>query len=111
TVLFAVPRIFNRIYDGVNKQMSQKPAFIRNLFRAGIKNATRKTKGDSLGVLSGMSLSLADKIIFSKIREKFGGKLRYAVSGSAALSTEVAEFIDALGINVYEGYGLTETSP
>jgi long-chain acyl-CoA synthetase len=58
-----------------------------------------------------MALSLADKLIFSKIRQKLGGRLKYAISGSAALSTEVAEFIDAIGIDVYEGYGLTETSP
>ncbi|MCC6216059.1 MAG: long-chain fatty acid--CoA ligase [Polyangiaceae bacterium] len=111
SILFAVPRIFNRIYDGVNKQMTEKPGFIQSLFRSGIRTATRKNRGESVGVLDGIGLSLADKVIFSKIREKFGGRLKYAVSGSAALSKEVAEFIDALGIEVYEGYGLTETSP
>ncbi|MGE0321427.1 MAG: long-chain fatty acid--CoA ligase [Polyangiaceae bacterium] len=111
TVLFAVPRIFNRIYDGVNKQMSEKPGFIQGLFRSGIKNATRKNAGESLGMFEGMGLGLADKIIFNKIREKFGGRLKYAISGSAALDKTVAEFVDALGIMVYEGYGLTETSP
>jgi long-chain acyl-CoA synthetase len=111
TILFAVPRIFNRIYDGVNKQMTEKPGFIRSLFHSGIRNATKKNRGEDVSVLGGIGLGLADKIIFSKIREKFGGRLKYAVSGSAALSREVAEFIDALGIEVYEGYGLTETSP
>lgn len=111
TVLFAVPRIFNRIYDGVNKQMSEKPGFIQSLFRSGIKNATRKNAGESLGMMEGMGLALADKIIFNKIRDKFGGRLKYAISGSAALDKTVAEFVDALGIMVYEGYGLTETSP
>jgi long-chain acyl-CoA synthetase len=111
TILFAVPRIFNRIYDGVNKQMTEKPGFIQSLFKNGIKNATKKSNGGEIGVMAGMGLSLADKLIFSKIRQKFGGRLRFAVSGSAALSKEVAEFIDALGIEVYEGYGLTETSP
>ena len=111
TVLLAVPRIFNRIYDGVNKQMEAKPGPIRKLFKAGIANATRRGKGEKLGLVDGIVLGLADKIIFTKIREKFGGRLKYAISGSAALSKEVAEFIDALGITVYEGYGLTETSP
>jgi len=111
TILFAVPRIFNRIYDGVNKQMTEKPGFIQSLFRNGIKNQTLKARGEDVGVWAGMGISLADKLIFSKIRAKFGGRLKYAVSGSAALSKEVAEFIDALGIEVYEGYGLTETSP
>ena len=111
TILFAVPRIFNRIYDGVNKQMTEKPGFIQSLFRNAVKNRTKKGRGEDVGVWAGMGISIADSIIFSKIRQKFGGRLKYAVSGSAALSKEVAEFIDALGIEVYEGYGLTETSP
>lgn len=111
TILFAVPRIFNRIYDGVNKQMTEKPGFIQSLFKNAVKNRTKKGRGEDVGVWSGMGISIADSIIFSKIRQKFGGRLKYAVSGSAALSKEVAEFIDALGIEVYEGYGLTETSP
>jgi long-chain acyl-CoA synthetase len=111
TVLVAVPRIFNRIYDGVNKQMTEKPALIQALFRSGVRAATKKNSGERLGFFEGISLSLADKLIFSKVRMKFGGRLRFVVSGSAALNPRVAEFIDALGIEVYEGYGLTETSP
>jgi long-chain acyl-CoA synthetase len=111
TVLMSVPRIFNRIYDGVNKQMADKPGVIRNLFRSGIRVATKIRRGESVGLLDKVTLKLADKIIFTKIRGKFGGRLKYAFSGGAALSKEVAEFIDGLGITVYEGYGLTETSP
>ncbi len=111
TILVAVPRIFNRIYDGVNKQMAEKPGIIRKLFSAGIASSKKKAAGESLGFLSSLGLTLADKLIFAKVRLKFGGKLRFVVSGSAALSPKVAEFIDALGIDVYEGYGLTETSP
>ena len=111
TILFAVPRIFNRIYDGVNKQMTEKPGFIQSLFRNAVKNRTKRGRGEDVGVWAGMGISVADSIIFSKIRQKFGGRLKYAVSGSAALSKEVAEFIDALGIEVSEGSGLTETSP
>jgi long-chain acyl-CoA synthetase len=57
-----------------------------------------------------ISLPLAKKLVFSKIVGKFGGRLRFAFSGAAALSRDVAEFIDNLGIEVYEGYGLTESS-
>ena len=56
-------------------------------------------------------LKVVDRLVFAKVRARFGGHLKYAFSGGAALSTEVAEFIDSLGITVYEGYGLTETSP
>jgi long-chain acyl-CoA synthetase len=111
TVLMSVPRIFNRIYDGVNKQMAAKPKIIQNLFHGGIRAATKRKKGESLGLMEKITLVLADKIVFKKVRGRFGGRMRYAFSGGAALSREVAEFIDALGIVVYEGYGLTETSP
>lgn len=111
TVLVAVPRIFNRIYDGVNKQIAGRPAPIRALFHAGVAASKKSKRGQSLSLTEKLSLSLADKLIFSKVRQKFGGRLRFVVSGSAALSVEVAEFIDALGIDVFEGYGLTETSP
>ena len=111
TVLIAVPRIFNRIYDGVNKQMAGRPKPIRALFQAGIRSATKKKRGEALTLGEGILLSLADKLIFSKVRGRFGGRLRFSVSGSAALAREVAEFVDALGISVYEGYGLTEASP
>ncbi|MEJ7735342.1 MAG: long-chain fatty acid--CoA ligase [Polyangiaceae bacterium] len=111
TLLFSVPRIFNRIYDGVNKQMTGKPKIIQSLFRNGLRAAAKKKKGESLGLWEGLTLPLADKLVFSKIRAKFGGRMKYAFSGGAALSKDVAEFIDGLGIRVYEGYGLTETSP
>ncbi len=111
TVLIAVPRIFNRIYDGVNQQMRDKPKPIQALFHAGIRAATRRSRGTELSFVESMTLKLADKLIFKKVRGRFGGRLKLVVSGSAALSKEVAEFIDALGINVYEGYGLTETAP
>lgn len=111
TVLIAVPRIFNRIYDGVNQQMRDKPKAIQALFHAGIRAATRRSRGNQLSVGEKLALKMADSLIFKKVRQKFGGRLRLVVSGSAALSKEVAEFIDALGIDVYEGYGLTETAP
>ncbi|HEY1536329.1 MAG TPA: AMP-binding protein, partial [Polyangiaceae bacterium] len=111
TILIAVPRIFNRIYDGVNKQMLDRPKPIQALFHAGIRAATKKKRGESLSLGEGLALAAADKLIFSKVRQRFGGRLRFSVSGSAALAREVAEFVDALGIAVYEGYGLTEASP
>ncbi len=111
TILYAVPRVFNRLYDGVNAQIAAKPGVIQWLFTRGVETATRKARGEAIGLLDGLLLALADRLIFSTVRARFGGRLKYALSGSAALSPEVAAFIDALGITVYEGYGLTETSP
>ena len=113
TLLYAVPRIFNRIYDGVQSAA-------RDAARAGsearstrpLRAAGKKSHGETLGRRSiGALLAAADKLVFSKVRARFGGRLKWVISGSAALGREVAEFIDALGIEVYEGYGLTETSP
>jgi long-chain acyl-CoA synthetase len=111
TVLYAVPRVFNRLYDGVNAQVAAKPAIIQRLFNHGIEVANRRARGETIGPVDSLLLALADRLIFSTVRARFGGRLKYAISGSAALSPEVAAFIDALGITVYEGYGLTETSP
>ncbi|MBM4364259.1 MAG: long-chain fatty acid--CoA ligase, partial [Deltaproteobacteria bacterium] len=110
TVLFAVPRIWNRIYDGVQKQIAGKPPAIQALFRAGMAARSKLKRGASPSLGERIALPIAEKLIFSKIVAKFGGKLRFAFSGAAALSREVAEFIDNLGIEVYEGYGMTESS-
>src|SRR5690606_32592639 len=96
TLLFAVPRIFNRIYDAVNRQMASRPAFVRALFHDAIAIATRKRRGERVSLVERVKLRLVDRVIFSRVRQRFGGKLNFAVSGSAALSKEVAEFIDAL---------------
>jgi long-chain acyl-CoA synthetase len=110
TCLFAVPRIWNRIYDGVNKQMADRPAVIQKFFQAGMRLKSKQKSGESLSLPETLLLAAADRVLFAKVRARFGGRLRFAFSGAAALAPEVAEFIDNLGIIVYEGYGLTETS-
>ncbi len=114
TLLVSVPRIFNKIYDGLNKKMNEAGGLKKKLFWAGMENEGERRKL-ALGGRSSLMLNLKgafyDKLVFSKVRERFGGRLRYAFSGGAAISTEVAEFIDRVGIMIYEGYGLTETSP
>jgi long-chain acyl-CoA synthetase len=114
TLLLAVPRIFDRIYDGLRKRMADESPGKRKLFERGLEVAARRRalaeKGDrSLWVEA--QFALFERLVFSKIKDRFGGRLRYVISGGAALSREVAEFIDNVGILVFEGYGLTETSP
>lgn len=114
TVLFAVPRIFNRIYDGLQKKMATESPVKQALFNKAMSVAKQRRALAKQGKQSAwveMQYNLFDKLVFSKIRDRFGGRLSYSFSGGAALQKEVGEFIDDIGILVFEGYGLTETSP
>ncbi len=111
TLLMSVPRIFNKLYQAVQKQISEQPAPIQALVKSALKAAGKEREGNRLTLKEHVVLTLADKLVFSKVRARLGGRLRYAFSGGAAISREVAEFIDSVGIKVYEGYGLSETSP
>ena len=114
TLLFSVPRIFNKIHDGVLKKVEEDGGLKKKLFYAALDTAKEKKalaeQHRSSGLVE-LKHRVLDRLVSSKIRDRFGGRLKYAFSGGAAINKEVAEFIDALGILVYEGYGLTETSP
>jgi long-chain acyl-CoA synthetase len=111
TVLMSVPRIFNRLYTAVNGQIAARARPIQALVKRALLVTAKERRGERLDLPELAILKLVDRLVFSKVRARFGGRLRYAISGGAALSIEVAEFIDSIGITVYEGYGLTETSP
>jgi long-chain acyl-CoA synthetase len=114
TILASVPRVFNRIYDGLHAKMNEEGGLKKKLFDAALQTAERRKQLAAEGKRSGwldFKFKVLDGLVFSKVRERFGGRLKYAFSGGAAISKEVAEFIDNLGITVYEGYGLSETSP
>jgi long-chain acyl-CoA synthetase len=104
TILFAVPRVWNKIYDGVQKLFAAEPTF-----QAAMQAANKRRKGEQPTAAELTALDTAEKNLFPLIRGAFGGELRFACSGAAALSREVAEFMETLGIQVYEGYGMTET--
>ena len=114
TMLVSVPTVFNKVYDGLQKMMEAEGGVKKAMFDAAVANARKREQMRKRGSRSrwvDLQNDLFDKLVFSKVRDAFGGKLVYAFSGGAAISTEVAEFISAVGITVYEGYGLTETSP
>jgi long-chain acyl-CoA synthetase len=114
TVFASVPRVFNRIYDGLHAKMNEEGGLKKKLFDAAIATAEERKRLAAHGKRSAwldFKFKILDSLVFSKVRERFGGRLKYAFSGGAAISREVAEFIDNLGITVYEGYGLSETSP
>ncbi|MDB4942722.1 MAG: Long-chain-fatty-acid--CoA ligase [Labilithrix sp.] len=111
TLLFSVPRIFNKLYSAVQKQISTKPGIVQSMVKSALATRKKQRDGAEVSLGEGLVLAVTDKVVFSKVRARFGGNLKYAFSGGAAISTDVAEFIDGLGVTVYEGYGLTETSP
>ncbi len=110
TVLVSVPRLFNRLYERVQREIAGRPRMIRTLFQQGLV-LRRKEREKRLNMADRMALEAADRMIFTPIRARLGGNLRYAFSGGAALSQEVATFIADIGLTVYEGYGLTEAGP
>jgi long-chain acyl-CoA synthetase len=115
TVLAAVPRFFEKIYARLMEQGSKAAGMKRKIFDFAIQTARESAgwrcgeKGASLAVRA--KWAIADKLVYSKIRAGTGGKLRVVLSGGAPLSKELAEFFWAIGIPIYQGYGLTETSP
>ena len=115
TVMAAVPRVFEKIYAKLMEQGSRETGLKRKIFYWAIRTAEltalwRCGEADVSPLLK-LQWYLADKLVYSKIREGTGGRLRQVPSGGAPLSKTLAEFFWAVGIPIYQGYGLTETSP
>ncbi|NOX67269.1 MAG: long-chain fatty acid--CoA ligase [Chlorobi bacterium] len=115
TIMTAVPRLFERMYSKIIKGIEAAPEKKQKIFKWAVEIGTKYKKAikTEAGVPIMLSLKhkLADKLVFSKVREKTGGRLRFFISGGAALARELGEFFDAVGILILEGYGLTESSP
>jgi long-chain acyl-CoA synthetase len=116
TVLFAVPTLYKKIYDGVHNLIESASPIRKNIMRNALDMGRVKSEYDQgrrgpLGPMERVKFSVLDKLVLSKIRDRFGGNLRYGCVAGAACPAEVLNFMDAVGIPVCEGYGLTETSP
>ena len=115
TVLAAVPRFFEKIYARLMEQGSKATGAKRKIFdfamQAARESAPWRSGEKSAGLSVRLKWAIADKLVYSKIRAGTGGKLRVILSGGAPLSKDLAEFFWAIGIPIYQGYGLTETSP
>lgn len=110
TLLFAVPRLYTKLYEGVKHTIEAKNALIRALFATGLKTTLVRNQGQKVGVVDSLTASVARRLVFTRIRELFGGRLRMAFSGGAALNESVVEFLEGIGIPLFEGYGQTETT-
>jgi long-chain acyl-CoA synthetase len=115
TLMAAVPRLLERVHDRVMKSGTEAGGLKANIFlwalSVGEKARHRRDEGKSMGPVLSAQYAVANKLVFSKIKEKMGGRLKLFVSGGGALPPHVGEFFANLGIQVQEGFGLTETSP
>jgi long-chain acyl-CoA synthetase len=115
TIIAAVPRFFEKIYARLMEQGSKATGVKRKLFDWAVRVARRaapwRASAKSAGPTLRLQWALADKLVYKKIRTGTGGKLRMVFSGGAPLSRDLAEFFWSIGIPIYQGYGLTETSP
>ena len=109
TMIAAVPRVWNALYDVIQKGMADRPPAVRWLFTAAIAAEKKKRAGLPLRKRERLARRMARRVLFPKIHERLGGSLKVGISGAAALSKEVAEFFDCLGIQIFELYGQTET--
>jgi long-chain acyl-CoA synthetase len=112
TMMSAVPRMLDKIYDKIYSSSSNMPFITRKIFRWAVKVAVKyKIQDHDRTWFYNMKHKLADKLVYSKIRKNIGGNFDIVVSGAASLQPRIASFFSAIGMPVYEGYGLTETSP
>ncbi|MFQ6678241.1 MAG: AMP-dependent synthetase/ligase [Fidelibacterota bacterium] len=115
TIMTSVPRLYEKMYAKIIDKVNNDPAIRQKIFWWAIKIGKLATpfllKQERPTGMLGLKFGLAEKLVFSKIKEKVGGRLRFFASGGAPLSKEIAEFFASATILILEGYGLTETSP
>lgn len=115
TIMICVPRLFEKIYHRIYENAHQMPIIKRSLFHwaidVGKKYIEAKYIRKQPSALLGFKYAIADRLIFSKVRVKFGGNMKLFCSGGAPLDKTINEFFWAIGLPIFEGYGLTETSP
>jgi long-chain acyl-CoA synthetase len=114
TIMGAAPRIFEKAHARVEGMVAEQGRLTKKMFDwaigVGVKVSEARQAGKKPSLALSLAYKVADRLVFSTIRERFGGRLRFFVSAAAALDRDVAQWFDAVGIIVLEGYGLTETA-
>lgn len=115
TVVISVPRLFEKIYSRIFETVHNMPPFKKRLFHYALKTASeyiekKYERKEPLG-FTGLKYKFFDKLVYKKLRERVGGRLKFFVSGGAPLDKNINKFFWSVGIRILEGYGLTETSP
>lgn len=112
TVFLAPPRVWERTYATILTEIKKRPAFARKMFHGalglGLEAAKYRQERKPIPLWLSRALKIADRLVFTKIRARLGGRIRIAASGAAPLGKDLAEFFAAIGMPLIEGYGLTE---
>jgi len=112
TILLAPPRMWERIYSTICTELRKRPAAAQKAFwgglALGLAAARYRRQSKPIPLRIRLPLKIADRVLFHKVRTRFGGRLRIAASGAAPLSKDLADFYEAVGMPLVEGYGLTE---
>ena len=119
TILMSVPRIYEKVYDKIQDALVKKPAFVQKLFHTAVDVGYRRfcrenglpVQGGFLSLFDPLIAGFLDKKVGAGIRSIFGGRPRIFISGGAAFNPEVSRTFLGLGINILQGYGMTETAP
>lgn len=113
-IMVSVPRLYEKFYARVLGKVEEEGGAKKAIFdwalSVGREASRKQQRGEPVAGLLALKFRLADRLVFSKIRERMGGRMRFAISGGAPLAQEIGEFLHALGILVLEGYGMTENS-
>lgn len=112
TILPSVPRVYEKVHTAVSSTFDDATGVKRRLIdwalRVGRRASALRQEGRPLPAGLAAQYRVADRLVYSKVKERLGGRLRLPISGGAPLAKEIAEFFDAIGICIFEGYGLTE---
>lgn len=115
TVMLSVPRLYETMHERILRAVQEGSSVKQKIFHWGVSVGSAVSsaiqQGRKPSAILQLQQSIADKLVFAKLKEATGGRLRFFVSGGAALPQSIAEFFHAAGILILEGYGLTETSP
>ncbi len=109
TIMISVPRLFEKMYNLISKSIEEGSAVQQKIFSWALSTGRKYSEGKR-GLVS-LQKAVADKLVFSKLKERTGGHVRIFVSGGAALPPAIDDFFKAAGMAIMQGYGLTETSP
>ena len=111
TIMTAVPRFYQNLYNKININMKKQTGFKAKLIQATIRLGKKKLLKEKMTFFEKLLNLMLNVLVRKKVRKQFGGKLRAFVSGGGALDKEIGEFLNSIGLPTLQGYGLTETSP